>query len=482
MRFCAKRIHSVFALAAVVAWTVLLPANCAPGKDQLLSKVSMSPAIMIRQQRDHRVSLHREQMGSDQSVHVYTSLSDYEAPFSFSLGWFVMVQGRDGDACLDEFGERVPMPGAKPERSGFNKAELLAVRGFDYVGAGNMKDATSAFEAGAKHFSQNAKVRNNLGACLAATGQYGQAQKEFDAAIKLKPDYALAYANRAWLSLLLDQPKLALVDLEKALGMQGDLKPAVLGAVRTYLYFGNTQQARVLGERAFIRWPDDVQSCILAGDAHLAAGDARSARTRYQKALVFGPNNPRVLLKLAGTAERLGDLDDAIRRARGATQISPDDAETHLVLGKYLELNRNVRAAQVQYERALEVDPSPAVRQAVYGPLLRVLMKTSKRDEADKLSKRWLSEHPQNAECRYNRAWVTSQLSGKNNKLEAIDEYRKALALNPELVQAHYNLAILLVDQGKNDEAARELRSFIEKSPNDPDCKSARDLLAKLGQ
>jgi len=481
MRVRSKRMPVVFALSAISGLALYAPAHCAPANDQLLSKVSMWPAIMLRQQRDHRVGLQVEPFGTDKSVHVYTSLSDFQAPYSFSLGWFVIVQGRNGEACLDEFGERIPMPGGKPERSEFSRAELLEVKGFDNVGAGNLKEALGHFEAAVKHFPQNAKMRNNLGACLAAGGQLGQAQKELDQAIKLKPDYALAYANRAWLFLALEQPKLALPDLEKALAMQGDLKPAVLGAVRTYLYFGNTEQACVLGERAFIKWPDDVQSCLLAGDAYLAAGDLRTARTRYQKALVFGPNNPRVLLKLASIAERLGDLDDAIRRARSAAEISPDNAEAHLALGKYLEMNRNPRAAEIQYNRALEVNPSAAVRQAVYGPLLRVLIKTSKADEADKLSKRWLNEHPQSAECRYNRAWVTSQLPGPENKTEAIDEYRKALALNPDLVQAHYNLGILLANQGKNSEAARELRSFIEKSPNDPDSQSARDMLAKLG-
>ncbi|HEY9867953.1 MAG TPA: tetratricopeptide repeat protein [Candidatus Obscuribacterales bacterium] len=457
-------------------------AAAAASDDPMVRKIGAQPAIMARQQRDHRIAFNPERFGTDRTVHVYTTLADFEAPFSFSLGWFLMVNARDGEACLDEFGERIPMPGAKPERGAFNKIELQEIRGFDSVAAGDLKQALSFFETAARSAPQNAKARNNLGACLAALGQYGRAQKEFDEAIKLKADYALAYANRAWLALLLDQSSLALPDLRRSLEVQGDLKPAVLALLRTYIDSGKLEQARVVADRAFARWPEDTQVCLLAGDAYVAAGDVKSARQRYQKALVFGPNNPRTLLRLAHTAERLGDLDDAISRAKAAVQASPEHAQARLELGRYLEMNRNLRAAQLQYERALELNPATSVRQSVYGPLLRVLINTNKLEEADRLSKRWLAENPESAECRYNRAWVASQLPGPENKAEAVEEYRKAVALNPELVQAHYNLALILISQGKEQEAARELKAFIEKSPKDPDTKAAGELLAKISK
>lgn len=448
----------------------------------MLRKIGAQPAILARQQRDHRIAFNPERFGTDRTVHVYTTLADFEAPFSFSLGWFLMVNGRDGEVCLDEFGERLPMPGAKPERGAFNKVELKEIRGFDSIAAGDLKQALSFFESAARSAPQNAKARNNLGACLAALGQYGRAEKEFAEAIKLKSDYALAYANRAWLALLLDQATPALSDLARALEIQRDLKPAVLALLRTYIDSGNLDKARAMADRAFARWPQDTQVCLLAGDAYVAAGDVISARQRYQKALVFGPNNPCTLLRLAHTSERLGDLDDAIGRAKAAVQASPEHVQARLELGRYLEMNRNLRAAQLQYERALELNPAASVRQAVYGPLLRVLINAGKLEQADRLSKRWLTENQESAECRYNRAWVASQLPGPENKAEAVEEYRKAVALNPELVQAHYNMALILINQGKEQEAVRELKAFIEKSPKDPDTRTARELLARISK
>lgn len=469
-------------LCVLVAFSCCCRAAGAAGENALLGKIGAQPAIMARQQRDHRIGFNPERFGTDSTVHVYTTLADFEAPFSFSLGWFIMVNARDGETCLDEFGERIPMPGAKPERGAFNKIELQEIRGFDSVAAGDLKQALSFFETAARSAAQNAKARNNLGACLAALGHYGRAQKEFDEAIKLKPDYALAYANRAWLALLIDQATLALSDLRRSLEVQRDLKPAVLALLRTYIDSGHLEQARVVADRAFVRWPEDAQVCLLAGDAYVAAGDLKSARQRYQKALVFGPNNPRTLLRLAHTSERLGDLDDAISRAKAAVRASPEHAQARLELGRYLEMNRNHRAAQLQYERTLELNPPASVRQAVYGPLLRVLINTNQLEEADRLSKRWLTENPESAECRYNHAWVASQLPGPEHKAEAVEEYRKAVALNPELVQAHYNMALILINQGKDKEAARELKAFIEKAPKDPDTRTARELLAKINK
>lgn len=115
------------------------------------------------------------------------------------------------------------------------------------------------------------------------------------------------------------------------------------------------------------------------------------------------------------------------------------------------------------------------------GPLVRLLSELKDIDKLDKLTRRWIDEFPESADCHYNRAWVVSQLqSNKDRSLEAVGEYRKAMALDPHLGQARYNIGLLLVKAGMKAEAARELKAFIESYPSDPDTAHARELLAKL--
>jgi len=445
-------------------------------------EIASSIPISYRMQRDHRLVLHPERYGEDNAHHVYLTVADQAAPYSFSLGWFVIVHARDGDAVLDEFGERLPMPGEKPQRAGFNPADLHAIRGFDFVSAGELKKASSEFEAATREGDQCARAHSNLGACLALSGQLGKAQTELGLAIKLKPDYALAYANRAWLALALKQPDLALADAQKALALQADLKPARLAAGRACLDRGMVAEGRALLEQTADHWSADPKALMLAGDALLAQGDLKGAWQRYRKAQLFAPNDTQLLLKLAHVAERQGNLDEALARARAATKACPQDVAGHVALGRYLEMNREPRIASIQFERALELSNTPDERLLVYGPFLRVLRTMNQLEEADKLSRRWLSENPQSADCHYNRAWIVSQLPGPERKSEAVQEYRKALALNPGLVQIHYNLGLILANQGKDGEAAEELHSFVDKAPQDPDVRQARELLSRIGK
>lgn len=468
------------AALSLLIFSVAATTSHSAADDPLVAKVSLATPVLSRMQRDHKVSLSLEKNDGERLVHVHSTLADFDGPFTFTLGWFLMLPGKDGEVCVDECGERLPLPGGKPERRGFNKADLANLRGFDYVSAGKLKEALSEFESAAGLAPSMAKFHNNLGACRAARGDLAGAGSALARAVKIKPDYAVAHANLAWVMLARGEIETSLSESSAALNLDRALKPAVLAAGRAYLESGRPGEALAVADSAYSRWPDDVHVLILSGDAARERGDIRTAQKRFQKALVYGPNNPRALKRLAQTAYMLGDLDEALKRARAATQAAPDDAEAHLVLGRYLEMNRDSRAAQIQYERALELNADSKVRAATYGPLLRVLVNTNKYDEADRLSRQWIKDSPDSADCHYNRAWVAQQLPGAGMKAEAVSEYRRAVALNPALAQAHFNLAILLANQGKDGEAARELRSFIEKAPADPDVRQAKELLGKL--
>src|SRR5262249_25540763 len=118
------RIAGVILALALAVPSVLSAAPSNP----LLGAVMMAPPIFIRQERDQRVSSYAEPFAGENTAHVFLCLSDQTVPYAFSLGWFVPAKGKEAASCLDEFGERIPSPMEKPERAGFNKADLAALR------------------------------------------------------------------------------------------------------------------------------------------------------------------------------------------------------------------------------------------------------------------------------------------------------------------------------------------------------------------
>lgn len=216
--------------------------------------------------------------------------------------------------------------------------------------------------------------------------------------------------------------------------------------------------------------------------------DYKNARITYKALFVERPFDPQVLLGIAQAAERCGDLDEALKYARECTVCAPLEPRGHIALAAYLEENRDLKAAYLQYARILDLNPPKEVLDHVFGPMLRILMNLSttsdaekQKDlaEAQKLARKWAKDYPADADCQYNLGWVLAQC-GDDTIPDAVASYRAALKLNPGNVGIHYNLALLLLKSRQNAEAYGELQQFIKLAPDDSDAAHAKELIEKL--
>src|SRR5262249_37425983 len=159
------------------------------------------------------------------------------------------------------------------------------------------------------------------------------------------------------------------------------------------------------------------------------------AKPLYEKCAQINSQDVPVLLKLSKIEQQSGDLDSAISHAKSATEATPDDPKPHLYLGLYLEDNREFRRATLQFQRVLDLRPPDSIRQAVYGPMLRVLLAQGRPQDADEYTRQWVKKESSDPVCHYNRAWFAASQKTAEGKVEAIKEYDKALELDPKLSQ-----------------------------------------------
>lgn len=74
-----------------------------------------------------------------------------------------------------------------------------------------------------------------------------------------------------------------------------------------------------------------------------------------------------------------------------------------------------------------------------------------------------------------------NRLAREGRYEEACAGFEEALRLYPEYSQARFNLGVARLRQGKRDEAAEQLRKFLEDDPFNPMAERAKQLLEDIG-
>jgi tetratricopeptide (TPR) repeat protein len=224
----------------------------------------------------------------------------------------------------------------------------------------------------------------------------------------------------------------------------------------------------------------EVEALLAHGDSELRGGHYSIARQYFLSALAYDRDNAEVLLKVAQAEAKLGDLDSAIKRARLVTQIEPKYVDGHRQLGRYLEANRDPKAAELQYERAMELTKDQSEATSLEGKAIGLLIDLDDLDRADRLSLSSLKGNKKNAECHFFRGLVLSKSEREGRMQDALKEFKQTLALAPQCNIAHYQSALLYLKLGQKDEAKQELETFIKNHPPKDQLEEAKDKLENL--
>src|SRR5437899_518974 len=123
------------------------------------------------------------------------------------------------------------------------------------------------------------------------------------------------------------------------------------------------------------------------------------------------------------------------------------------------------------YTKLLEGDPENALRVDAVGDLL---LQAGRLDEAIDRYRRSLAINPASASTHYNLGYA---LSARGRRDEAIAELREALRIDPDYAQAHNNLGALLQLRGDADEALSHFERAVGLRPDSVDALTNLGLL-----
>jgi tetratricopeptide (TPR) repeat protein len=288
----------------------------------------------------------------------------------------------------------------------------------------------------------------NLGVALQQRDQLEEAVECYRRAVALKPDFAPAHANLGMALWKLKQLEEAEAASREALRL--DPNQAQAGN-----NLGLVLRAQNRLDEAVAVLNDVIRRVPQMPEA------------RYNLALC--------LLALDRSHEARAQLEEAVR-------LKPDYREAHADLGRLAFAEKRFPDASASFERACQLNPEDA---EAWMYLAEACWAEEKFPEVLRAVERAVQLRPKWAEAHevLGRAQIDAGTSVIESNRNAEKSFRKAIELKPDFIEAHLHLADSLRSQGKFQEALDAYRRALALAPTSPAAVGgAASMLEHLGQ
>jgi tetratricopeptide (TPR) repeat protein len=232
-----------------------------------------------------------------------------------------------------------------------------------------------------------------------------------------------------------------------------------------------------------------VADMLTRGDAYLAQGRANEAVVQFQEARTLCPTPAEMVQSLQGEARALvalGRLLPAAALFEEAAQKYPEDprgADLLVAAGQVSQRAGEVDRAIRLYRAALGRSPTIDLQPALKYQLAAVLRLRDEHQEALDLLKDFdtaYPDHPVLPNALYTRAIINHDIKRLR---ESEEQYRDLIARFPRTqaaVEAHFELAAVLADRGRDREAAGFYRTYVTLAPGSPVAAAALERAGDL--
>ena len=232
---------------------------------------------------------------------------------------------------------------------------------------GYIETSEGFFQTALKNDPVSAEAYYGLGSVYLKQEKNSDAEKCFESAAKLKPNYPETAPN-AWNNLGLlatragDTAKAASC-FEQALQLDPDHFIALENLGNAYKQQKRWKQARTTLERALSIKPDDAEANYSLGMVFAQIDDTAQAYERLQKALKARPSYPEALNNLGVLYLRTQRRDEAVDSFQKCIRETPDFNQAYLNLARVYAIEGNQEKARTVLRALLARHPDDAPAQ-----------------------------------------------------------------------------------------------------------------------
>ncbi|MEH2383013.1 MAG: tetratricopeptide repeat protein [Nostoc sp.] len=184
---------------------------------------------------------------------------------------------------------------------------------------------------------------------------------------------------------------------------------------------------------------------------HHRAKRFTQAEEVYRQIIDINPQQPDALYALGMLAQHRGEYQNSEQFFQAALELQPESAAIHNSLGFTLQQQGKLEEAIAYYEKALNILPDCIEVQMNLGNALHLQGKLPPEEQAHYAD--------------LNQQFALSRQQVEDFKIAEL-YYRQAIALQPDLVEAHNNLGEVLQKQGRLNDALKSYQQAIKIKPD----------------
>ncbi len=296
--------------------------------------------------------------------------------------------------------------------------------------------------------------------CHLGGGAPDLAERDWNSALELEPDFLPALLARCELALENGRSGLALQDARRIVHLQPRSPRALVLRARALERTGELAAAKADLDAALAAAPEDPDASLQRGLLHLTRGNPDDAIRDFDRVVQRFPQWARPWALRAGAESARGNVRRAREDFETALSLDPRLPEAHLGLARlHLDAGRpgDALAALDRALRALPDDTSLRAARADHH------VKAGRFAEALKDYDAAVALRPGDPVLLTNRG-AACQATGRFDL--ALADYTRSIELAPEFVAAWLNRGLLHLAEHRLDDARRDLDRALDLRPN----------------
>jgi Tfp pilus assembly protein PilF len=173
-------------------------------------------------------------------------------------------------------------------------------------------------------------AHNNRGNAYVTLGKYQEALEDYNAALRLDPDFAKAYVNRGVVWTQTQEYNKALHDFDAALDLGLEDSSIYFNRANAFKALGSYERALEDYTRALLLNPDNVDAYNNRGTTYMKLTNIERAIEDFSSALVLDPENDKAYANRGIAFEQQGSYERALEDYQISARLGNKQAQKYL--------------------------------------------------------------------------------------------------------------------------------------------------------